>query len=524
MSEKTKPGSHITGQEISRRGLLEGSVALGLSAALGTGALSTAAKADTPRRGGKLVVGAKGGSATDVLDPTIMLSQVPAYLSYQIGNRLVERTPEGPLKGELAESWEALDGAKRWVFKLRKGVEFHNGKKFTSADMVYSLNRHRGPKTQSGAAAQMKGIEDIKADGPYELTILLREPDVNLPYLMANVQLIAQPENDKPDNGISTGPYVVDKAEAGVRYTFHRNPNYFKPDRAWFDNVEILVINDDTARLSALLSGSAHLISAVPPPLVARLKNSAAVNVVSAPSSLYYYFVMRCDMPPFDNPDLRLALKYAVDREMMLKRILVGHGSIGNDSPINSAFPLFSDDIPQHRYDPEKAQFHYKKSGHSGPVTLHTSDGAFPGAVDASVIFQQNAAKAGITIELKREPADGYWDNVWRKAPFCASYWGSNSTEDQALSIAYASGAPWNDSHWSRPEFDKLLLQARSELDAQRRKALYRQATTMVHDDGGHIVVMFADDISGMSRKVKGFVGDHFGANGKNTERCWFEA
>ncbi|MER9896425.1 ABC transporter substrate-binding protein [Mesorhizobium sp. M0119] len=184
---------------------------------------------------------------------------------------------------------------------------------------------------------------------------------------------------------------------------------------------------------------------------------------------------MLVDTPPFDNPDLRLALKYAVDRELILKNIAAGYGEIGNDQPINSIYPFFSDDIPKHTYDVEKAKSYYKKSGHSGPIVLHTSE-IFPGAVDMAVIFQQSAAKAGITIELKREPIDGYWANVWLKAPFCTSHWGSLETEDHVLSLPFASDGAWNDSHWRRPEFDKLVAQARAELDPKLRKSFYREA------------------------------------------------
>ncbi|MER9896424.1 ABC transporter substrate-binding protein [Mesorhizobium sp. M0119] len=241
--------------------------------------------AQSPTRGGKLIVGVKGGSSTDSLDPVLLVTAALASVAYQYGNHLIERTPEGEVKGELAESWEPLDGGKRWVIKLRQGVKFHNGKELTSADVVYSLDRHRGPNSKSPVVALMKRIDDIKADGPYQLTISLKEPDVGLPYLLTQIYLVVQPKDESPDRGIGTGPYVLDKAEPGKLYTFHRNPNYFMPNSAWFDELEVLVINDDSARISALLSGSVHLITEVPPKLVAPLKNAASVNIVSSPST-----------------------------------------------------------------------------------------------------------------------------------------------------------------------------------------------------------------------------------------------
>ncbi|MER9573746.1 ABC transporter substrate-binding protein [Mesorhizobium opportunistum] len=510
--------NHLGSQAITRRGLLFKTAAYGLCASVAPALLSSIAMADAPRRGGKLVIGVKGGSSSDTLDPAHIISSVTADVSYQYGNLLIDRSPGGKLQAGLAESWETPDGGKHWVVRLKQGVKFHNGKEFTSADMVYSLNRHRDPANASGALPLMGTIDDIKADGPHQLTISLKGADVGFPYLLAYIHLVAQPEEENPDNADGTGPFVLDIAEPGKRYAFHRNPDYFKPDSVWFDELEMLVINDDTARLSALLSGSAHIITEVSPSMVARLDSAPNLNISRFADSKFYYFAMLVDTPPFDNADLRLALKYAVDREAIVKSIYAGYGEVGADVNINSFYPLFSDDIPKHSYDVEKAKHHYEKSGHSGPIVLQVSD-VFPGAVDMAAMFQQSAGKAGITIELHREPADGYWDNVWRKAPFCISYWGSLISEDQALSLCYGSSSNINDTHWSRPDFDKLLVEARAELDPQKRKSLYRDAAMMVNDDGGHIVVMFPEIINGVSKKVKGYVdGDQ-----RNTEHCWFE-
>ena len=116
------------------------------------------------------------------------------------------------------------------------------------------------------------------------------------------------------------------------------------------------------------------------------------------PSAGHYTFPMRCDTPPFDNIDLRLALKYAIDRDEMVDKILRGYGKLGNDHPIPEFDPFYNADLPQREYDPDKAKFHLEKSGHSGPVTLHIADAAFTGAVDAATLYQQHAQAAGIDL------------------------------------------------------------------------------------------------------------------------------
>jgi peptide/nickel transport system substrate-binding protein len=234
---------------------------------------------------------------------------------------------------------------------------------------------------------------------------------------------------------------------------------------------------------------------------------------------------MFCDTAPFDNKDLRLALKYAMDRQTMIDRILMGYGSVGNDTPINKAYPLF-EQIEQRTFDPEKAAFHFKKSGHTGGIVLRTSEVAFPGAVDAAVLYQESAKEAGISIDVKREPGDGYWSNVWNVQPFCTSYWGGRPTQDQMYSTGYISSADWNDTRFKNEAFDKLVVAARAELDEAKRRAMYRDLSEMMRDEGGVISPMFNDFIDGVSENILGWEDNPAGElmNADAPLRCWLSA
>jgi peptide/nickel transport system substrate-binding protein len=222
-----------------------------------------------------------------------------------------------------------------------------------------------------------------------------------------------------------------------------------------------------------------------------------------------------------------LALKYAVNREEMVKKVLRGYGTIGNDMPINGSYPLFDDTIPQRAFSLEKAAEHYKKSGHDGsPIILRTADGAFPGAVDAAALFQQSAQAAGIPLEIKREPNDGYWSEVWNVQPFCMSYWSGRPVQDQMYSTAYLSTADWNETRFKVSEFDEMVLAARAEVDEAKRKEIYSKMGRMVRDDGGLILPMFNDFVDAVDNNVGGYFDDPNGAlmNNKAPIKCWINS
>ncbi|MCO6049731.1 ABC transporter substrate-binding protein [Mesorhizobium sp. RP14(2022)] len=511
---------------LNRRDFLGRAAALGASAAFANSLLGSAAQAQTPNKGGILRAGMQGGAATDSLDPATWASQVPYFFGRQWGEQLVQLSADGKVNPALATEWGASDDAKVWTFKIRKGVQFHNGKEMTPADVVATMERHSDANSKSGALGIMGGIANVKADGD-TVVFTLTEANADLPYLLDDYHLMIQPNGgkDKPDEGIGTGPYKVTVNEPGVRLGGEKFANYWRDDRGFADQIEIVVINDATARTSALQGGQVDIINRVEPKIVNLIKRVPGVTIQNVAGRGHYVFIAHCNTAPFDNNDLRLALKYAMNREEMVKTILQGYGSIGNDTPINKAYPLFSE-IPQRAYDPDKAAFHFKKSGHDGPVLLRTSDVAFPGAVDATQLYQQSCQAAGIPIEVKREPGDGYWSEVWNKQPFSTSYWGGRPTQDQMFATAYYSKADWNDTRFFDEKFDKMLFQARSELDPAKRTAIYRDMNVLLNETGGVIVPMFNDFIDATGPKVEGWVpdGNQEMMGGYALSKCWLKA
>ncbi len=519
---------HVVSGQLSRRVFLGRAAALGVSAAFANSLLAGAAAAQAPVKGGTLKAGMVGGESTNSLDPGTWASQVPYTFGRCWGEQLLETSPTGEIEYRLADAYDASDDAKTWTFRIRKGVTFHDGKELTPADIVATMERHADANSKSAALPFVQEFESVKADGG-NVVITLKEPNADLPYVVGDYHLMIQPNGgkDNPTAGIGTGPYKIAVNEPGVRHVGERHEGYWGSDqRGHADQIEIVVINDATARTSALQSGQVQIINRVEPKIVDLIKNVPGVTIRNVPGKGHYVFIAHCNTPPFDNNDLRLALKYAVDRQEMVDKILRGYGTVGNDIPVTKAYALFSEDIEQRAFDPDKAAFHYRKSGHSGPVLLRTSDVAFPGAVDAAQLYQQSCAKAGITLDVKREPGDGYWSEVWNKQPFSMSYWTGRPTQDQVYSIAYLSKAEWNDTRFFREDFDKLIIAARGELDQAKRKTLYRQAAMILRDEGGVIVPMFNNYIDATNATVGGWVDDPNGEmmGSHALTKCWVVA
>jgi len=515
---RTVQGKH------SRRAFLGRAGALGVTAAMANTMLATAVRAQGPKKGGTLRMGLQGGSTTDSMDPALATNQVALMVIRLWGEPLVELTDDGGIEGKVAESFESTPDAQVWTFKVRKGITFSNGQPVTATDVVESLDRHSGEDTKSGALGIMRGIKAMRTEGEDTVVVELDTPNADLPYLLADYHLIIQPGGgkDAPDAAIGTGPYVMKEIDMGVRFVAEKNPNYWG-DLGNADVLELVVINDNTARVAALQSGQVDLIDRVPPRTAGLVARAPGVTVHQTSGPGHYVFIMHCNTAPFDNNDVRLALKYAINREEMVEKILFGYGSVGNDTPINAAYPLFAE-MEQRTYDPDKAKFHMQQSGYDGAILLRTSENSFPGAPDASALFQQSCAAAGINLEIKREPNDGYWSEVWNVQPFCTSYWGGRPTQDQMYTTAYLSTADWNDTKFNNEQFDQLLFAARAELDAGKRKQMYADMGTILHNEGGLICPMFNDFIDASSDRIAGWIDDTAGfalMNSYAPHRMW---
>jgi len=512
---------------ISRRGLLKGATAVG-AAGLILPASYRKAMAE-PKRGGTFRIGFGHGNTTDTLDPALWDQAFVQVLGNSLHNYLTVIGPDGQLEPELAESWEASEDAATWTFKLREGVTYHNGKTVTAADVIASLNHHRGEESRSAAKPIVDPIVDMRADGDNVVVIELDGGNADFPFILSDYHLPILPSDDGRidyTNGVGCGPYVFESFEPGVEAHMTRNPDYWKSDHAWFDRVELYAILDAAARQNALITGEVDVIDRVDLNTVHLLERAGSIRVISVAGTQHYTFVMDSRVEPFSDNNVRLALKYGVRRQQLVDTVLNGYGVVGNDHPIGRPNRFHADELEQREFDPDRARHHLREAGlESLTVELSAADAAFAGAVDAAVLFSESAAEAGINITPVREPSDGYWSNVWMVKPFSAVYWGGRPTEDWMFATAYAAGAPWNDGYWEHERFMQLLREARSELDEDRRREMYVEMQRIVRDEGSTIIPMFSNYVMAAADNV--MTPEQIGANTtldgvRATERWWF--
>jgi peptide/nickel transport system substrate-binding protein len=483
-----------------------------------------------PKKGGNLIIGLAHGATTDSMDPGLYYDQFTGTALWgTLSNSLTELDPAGNAVPDLAESFEPSDGAKKWVFKLRNGSTFHNGKTVTSDDVVASMMHHRGEGSKSAAKSLLAAVTDIKADGPGTVVFSLESANADFPYIASDYHMPIMPKKDDGsadwESGVRTGAYTLEKFEPGVRATFKKNANYYKSDKGWFDTVEFLSIKDVTARTNAFNTGETHYLHRADLKTLDMLQQNPNAVIFEKTGYGHYIYVMNVTAKPFDNPDVRNAIKFSIDRAEILEKVFSGHGVVGNDNPIAPTVKFAVDPEPKHVYNPEMAKSLLKKAGlDTLAFDLSVAESAFTGAIDAALLWKEKAKACGIDINVIREPEDSYWDNVWLKKTFVASYWAGRPTCDWMFTTAYAAEAAWNDTFWKNPRFNELLVAARGETDEAKRAAMYAEMQQLVHDDGGLVNMVFNTFVDVHSNVLAhGDTAANWPLDGmKIAERWWF--
>ena len=515
--------------KISRRSFISHSIAAGMTTFTATGLWSTSAIAE-PKRGGIFRIAQHDGNTSDNHDPGTYVSFATIALTHTFRSYLTQINPDQSLGGDVASEWSATPDARNWTFKLNDRATFHSGAKVKAADVIASLNHHRGEGNTSAAAAFLTDVEDITDNGDHSITIKLGSPNADLPWIMPDYHLAIVPGNaDGTANwqsGDGCGPYKLVKYEPGILANLVRHDEWHG-EGAYFDEIKFQIINDPNSRQTALITGDVDAASLLDNKTLGLLSRDKNIEIDNVSSAQAITLPMHVDVAPFDNPDVRMALKLAINREEIIEKITYGAATIGNDFHHSPAMPYFPSEIPQRQYDPDQAKSLLKKAGMENlKVDISSAESITTGALDAMVLYSEQAKAAGIDLNVVREPNDGYWSDVWLKKPFCMVTWGARPTPDVMYSLTYKKGAPWNESHWENPRFNEVLLQAKAELDEAKRNEMYHEMGMLLRDDGGTVLPYFPNFISGRRKNVRhtGQLAASWAMDGGRAgSRWWFE-
>ena len=423
----------------------------------------------------------------------------------KIQSRLVRPGRGGKPEPDLATAWEPNEDGTVWTFHIRDGVRFHDGSALDAGDVVYSIKRVIDPDYGSPARAAVKMIEHIEATGPLTVLMRLGSTFADLPLQLMDPRLRIIPEGSGEtvdQTGIGTGPFKVEKFDPDGITVLTAYEGYWEGPPA-LARIEVIGVPDAQARLQAFLSGQLDMERGIAPVLRRALDKSLRYQLLEIPTGNWMGLAFRTDMAPFDDPRVRRALRLVVDRDEMLDLALDGGGVVSCDTPV----------APNDQYradmrcpaDPERARALLAEAGHPDGIDVDI----YVSSLDPSwpvigVAYQEQAAKAGIRVNVVNAAADGYWSTVWMKKPAFTTSWGERPA-DQALNEAFHSSAKWNESHYSNPEFDHLLEAARAELNFAKRRALYIKAQDYLAKTSGTLIPFHVTQLVVLSNRVTHF-------------------
>ena len=518
MVERDRSGAWLE-EALTRRQVIRGGLAGGLVLGAG-GVLAACGGGDdgngTPdtsqqdagslRQGGTLRVGATGGGAEDTVDAHKPTSDPDIMRVWQLYEPLAVRPADfGDLEMVLAESIEAdKGGAESWTVRLKEGLEFHDGKPVTADDLIFSLQRILDKKDPKVGSASI-GYVDVGG------LKKLDERTVRIPLQFANATFpedIGQyfngivPVDYDPENPVGTGAFKFQSLAPGEQSTFVRHENYWRDGEPYADELVIIDFTDDTARVNALLGGQVEAINNVPFSQLASIQGNSKLRAVISETGSWQPFTMRVDAAPFDDVRVRQAMRLIVDREQMVQQVLSGQGTVANDlyAPFD---PCFAKDLPQREQDLEQAKSLLSQAGQSDLRVELVTAPVFRGIVEAAQVFAEQAKGAGVQVRVRKTDSGTFYGDNYLKWPFAQDFW---STRLYLTQVAQGSlpDSPFNETHWEDEEFQRLIREARGELDEARRCELLVEAQTIEYEEGGYIIPYFSNAIDAHSASVAG--------------------
>jgi peptide/nickel transport system substrate-binding protein len=499
---------------LGRRQFLRGIAATGAIA--GAGGLIAACSSDAKKpaaaaaglkkkRGGNLKLGLTGGSSSDTIDPHKGLTYTDTSRLQSLYDPLVQLDAGAQVEYVLAKSIQPRKNSpSEWIIKLQPGVTFHDGKPFTADDVVFSFQRILTNDFSGSNGLGPVDAKGIKALDKLTVLVPMTQPFASFVEQLAAFwfYLYIAPVGFNPAKPNGTGPFVFQSFTPGQRSVFTRNPHYWKTGLPYVDTLTIIDFSDSISLQDALTTGVVQGAGTLDGSQIAALANVSGVTTVVSQSGSITPFTMRVDQAPFNNPDVRQALRLVVDRQQLIDSALDSYGTVGNDvfSPYDPDF----DHALRRQADIPQAKHLLKQAGHDSlTVTLVTSAVA-TGTVAMATVLKQQAAAAGITINLQNVQPGVFFGPNYLKWTFSQDYY-NYSPYLPLVAYSMLPKSPFNETHTDDAHYNSLYAQANSTFNASTRKQILYEMQEYDFNFGGYIIPAYIDSLDAYSDKITGY-------------------
>jgi ABC-type transport system substrate-binding protein len=474
-----------------------------------------APSAGAPRRGGTLVYAASADVLS--LDPTFGGGVPSAAVRYMLYNALVKYTPDFKIVPDLATTW-SNDG-NTWTFSLRQGVKFHDGTPFNAHAVKYHFDRLIGPEQPGRARAWVPFLEKTDVVDDYTVRFTTKAPDPFFPHRLAgdsatipSVEAHKKYGKDLDKNPVGTGPFRFKEWVKDDHVTVVRNDDYWG-DKALLDQVIFRPFPEPAARAIALESGDGQLAEALPPEQLARLSRTDNLRIVPQNTIQQITIGLHNLKKPFDDPRVRQALNYAIDRQAIAKTVYDGLAD-----PLTGPVARMSDgwvDTPGFEYNLTRARQLLVDAGLAGgfSATLTTPKGRYLKDFELSQAVQQQLKEVGVDVTIETVEWARYIDLVrseTEKSPLVMwlDGWSGLPLASDLLGQRFACYAfrpkGVNVAGYCNQDADKMIKEAEQTLDDSRRTALLKDAQEIVSREAASIWGFQTRLAAGTSKKLHG--------------------
>jgi len=508
MTGRHRPAPAAASIDPRRRRLLQAMGIAGLAAGGGVLPRLLRAGKQRPKRGGTLRVALP---MADSIDPLQMSAGGAIAMVQQVAEYLVWAEDDLTLRPVLATDWEARDGGRTWLFRLREGVRFHDGREMTSADVVASFRRMVAPESPSAAAAQLGFLSPggVSADDRYTVRFSLERPVGAFPYythIYNAVILPADYAGDFAANPVGTGPFRLLDYRPQEGAVMERNPDYWDRPRPYLDGVRMDLYDGSQPQVLALQGDAADMMLAAGYIDARPLFDDDGIDIIATPTAQHRQLSMRADRPPFEDVRVRRAVALAIQRPALVETLLGGYAAVANDHPVADVYPV-TVDLAQRERDLAEARRLLREAGAANGFTVDLHIGRVAELPQYGQVLQQQLAEADIRVNLNIEPLNVYYDH-WTEVPFGLTDWVSRPTPDQILSVAFRGDAEWNAAHWRSDGFDRLLPRFEAEPDGARRSELAARLAGILNNEVPAVIGYFNDGLRPVTHRVRGVRGN----------------